>query len=90
MQNDTMTWQCDECGFRSTEYRTFVFSHPFMPVRCQNANACGRRQKRNVVANELANPKHPIDRFSISAISLCGSFLIIASLIGLSYLLFGV
>jgi hypothetical protein len=62
---------------------------------CVSKAACERRQKRTAILAEMQEMAkkpalHPVDKFSRTAVLLCGVFMGAVSAIGLSYLLFGI
>ncbi|QFP95435.1 hypothetical protein SEA_MAKAI_43 [Arthrobacter phage Makai] len=91
MSEFVLSFTCAECGISSTDRRMFFFSHPFMPIRCYSEGACKRRQKRNEILAEMEEMRkkpyvHPVDRFSRTALTISGAFLLTIIFIGLLFL----
>ena len=85
---------CSVCAHTS-DYHEFVWDKTGTKSICQNAEACARRVKRNKVIAEMRvmaqKPYvHPVDKFSRTAVAVCGFFFGCIITIGLGYLWFGI
>lgn len=94
MRTNNETFTCGICNHHG-DRRDAVVIHPLSPLRCKDAGACGRRQKRDKALAEIAEmatkPRmHPIDKFSRTAVAVCAFFMGSVIAMGLTYIWFGV
>jgi hypothetical protein len=98
MSENEITFACFHCYYCDLETDANGVIPRFEEgngFECIDEAACKRRQKRNAILadmQEMAKKPHvhPVDKFTRTAVLLCGMFLGAVSAIGISYLLFGV
>lgn len=89
------TYVCYYCE-HETDYANDVMpTEKGYGFECVSKAACERRQKRTAILEEIkeiANrpPVHPVDKFSRTAVAICGFFFGCVITIGLAYLWFGI